>query len=215
DLWDRYLNGNLFFQFKIHSLGEWLLDTPFYNTHKKLTENGFASDYISDDFVNQIKFKQGELQLPGGRYKALVVPDCNIIPLSTLEKLLDLKRQGANIIFRGIPKGVPGFNAYEERSSKLEALSQQIVESDDVLEDLANLGVKNETLVAQGLKYIRREINGEKIYYIVNHSAKRISEIPLNFSTAQVTVFNPLNGEIGKAKIQKQHDQTIVQLVME
>src|SRR5690606_36996894 len=37
----------------------------------------------------------------------------------------------------------------------------------------------------------------------------------LNFSTAQVTVFNPLNGEIGKAKIQKQHDQTIVQLVME
>lgn len=215
DLWDRYLDGTLFFQFKIHSLEQWLLDTPFYNAHKQLTENGFASDYISDDFVRQIKFKQGELVLPGGRYKALVVPDSRIIPLSTLEKLLDLKKQGASIIFLGVPDAVPGFNAYTKRTSKLKKLGQQVATTKDLVGDLVEVGVKNETLVRGGLKYIRREINGEKIYYIVNHTPNTLTEIPLNFSTSQITVFNPLNGEARKAKIRRQEDKTIVQLVIE
>src|SRR5690606_21040360 len=67
----------------------------------------------------------------------------------------------------------------------------------------------------EGLKYIRRELNGEKIYYIVNHSQQRITKIPLNFATAQVTVYNPLNGEVGKAKIQQQNNTTIVYLEVE
>ncbi|WP_417360940.1 glycosyl hydrolase [Galbibacter sp.] len=215
DLWDRYLDGTLFFQFKIHSLDQWLLDTPFYKTHKKLTENGFGSDYISDDFVGQIAFNHGELQLPGGRYKALVVPDCSIIPLATLEKLLDLKSQGANIVFLGVPDAVPGFNKYAERISKLEELNQKVVQTEDLLGELMNVGVKNEALVKEGLKYIRREINGEKIYYIVNHGDQTISEIPLNILTSQITVFNPLNGEVGKAKIKSNNGKTMVQLVME
>lgn len=215
DLWGSYLEGTLFFQFKIHSLEQWLLDTPFYNTHKSLTENGFGSDYISDDFVAQIEFKNGELILPGGRYKALVVPDCRSIPLPTLEKLLALKAKGATIIFQGVPDAVPGFNAYAQRIAKLEELNQNVVKTSDLLGDLQRAGVKNETLVKQGLKYIRRTINGEKIYYIVNHSAHTIQEFPLNIATTQVTVFNPLNGEVGKARIQNKDGKTMVQLVME
>lgn len=215
DLWNRYLGGSLFFQFKIHSLQEWLLDTPFYNTHKKLTENGFASDYISDDFVKQIAFIDGKLILPGGEYKALVVPQTSYIPLPTLEKLMELKRQGATIIFMGIPEGVPGFNAYERRSEKLHKLTQTLKATQNLFADLVNAGVKNESLVDQGLKYIRRELNGEKIYYIVNHSQQRITEIPLNFTTPQITIYNPLNGSVGKAKIQQQNNRTIVKMEME
>ena len=215
DIWNRYLGGSLFFQFKIHSLQEWLLGTPFYNTHKQLTENGFASDYISDDFISRIKFDQGELILPGGRYKALVVPQSNIVPLPTLEKLLKLKDQGANIIFMGVPDEVPGFKAYQERAKKLHKLTKRLMPTQDLLQDLVNAGVKNESLVGKGLKYIRRQINGEKIYYIVNHSAKRITEVPLNFTTTHITVFNPLNGEVRKANVQQQNDKTIVKLEIE
>ena len=36
DTWDKYQEGNLFFQFKIHSLSEWLYGTSFYDTTKNL-----------------------------------------------------------------------------------------------------------------------------------------------------------------------------------
>ena len=215
DVWDRYLKGSLFFQFKIHSLDQWLLETPFYDTHKKLTRNGFASDYISDKFIQQIVYKQGKLVLPGGAYKALVVPDVKHMPLGTLEKLLSLKKQGATILFLGLPETVPGFDAHQEGTSTLKAMSRSLQKTDDILGSLLDGGVKNEPLVSTGLKYIRREINGEKIYYIVNHTATTTTEFTLNFSTPQLTVFNPLNGNVGKAEIRQYADKTKVQLVME
>lgn len=215
DTWDLYLDGDLFFQFKIHSLEQWLLDTPFYRTHKKLTENGFASDYISDAFISQIEFKQDDLLLNGAAYKALVVPDCEIIPLKTLEKLLDLKQKGANIIFLGAPSAVPGFKDYLKRTSNFKKMTQDLAITDNLIGDLNRAGVKNEPMVRSGLKFIRRQIGDEKIYYLVNHTPKTITEIPLNFKTSQVTVFNPLNGEVKKAKIRPLDHTTLVYLDME
>ncbi|HEX9826157.1 MAG TPA: glycosyl hydrolase, partial [Flavobacteriaceae bacterium] len=64
DTWDKNFEGNLFFQFKIHSLDEWLHDTPFYNTTKKLMGNGYGVDFISDNFISQATFKDGLIVLP-------------------------------------------------------------------------------------------------------------------------------------------------------
>lgn len=215
DNWNMYLDGKLFFQYGIHSLNEWLINTSFYQTNKKLSAHGFASDYISDDFVQQIKFEDGKLVLPGGTYKALVVPECEIMPLKTLEKLRSLQQQGAGIVFLGMPKTVPGFNAFKERETKLKNRSSQLSISTDLLEDLKEMEVKNEDMVSMGLKFIRRDIDGEKIYYIVNHTDETIQEITLNKTTDQVTIYNPLNREFGKAQITKQGDRTKLKLSMD
>ncbi len=80
DIWNEYLNGSLFFQFKIHSLNEWLHGTPFYKTTQSLMKKGYGVDFISDAFIEEATVANGRLVVPGGSYKSLVVPDCRNMP---------------------------------------------------------------------------------------------------------------------------------------
>ncbi|MFL9830451.1 glycosyl hydrolase [Flavobacterium sp. ST-87] len=220
DTWGKNLGGNLFFQFKIHSLKEWLHGTPFYDTTKKLMENGYGVDFVSDAFIAQAKVKDGMLVLPGGSYKSLVVPNCDKMPLPTLEKLIALKKEGAHIIFEGLPKSVPGFNDYQAQNEKLEALlssNKTIVNPvSDLFKALAEANEQPETLVTTGLKFIRRDLDGEKIYYLVNHTAKTIEGfIPLAVANKEVLILDPLNRKTGNAIVKKERQTTLVKLRIE
>lgn len=220
DTWGKNLGGNLFFQFKIHSLDEWLHDTPFYNTTKKLMDNGYGVDFISDNFIAQATFKDGLIMLPGGNYKSLVIPNCEKMPMATLEKLIALKKSGAPIIFEGLPNSVPGFYNYEAKNSKL---SQVISENSgllsltsNVFKDLETAKVYPETLVKTGLKFIKRAIDGEKIYYIVNHTSQIIDDyIPLAIENKEVIILDPLTKKYGNALVKKETNATLVKLRIE
>jgi hypothetical protein len=140
--------------------------------------------------------------------------------LATLEKLIALKKEGANIIFQGLPSSVPGFNEYEAQNKKLAALilenKNSIEPVSDVFTALQNAQLFPETLVNTGLKYIRREIDGEKIYYLVNHTSKTIDGfIPLRVGNKEVVIFDPLTKEFGNAIVQKKTDVTLVKLKIE
>ncbi|MFI0430313.1 glycosyl hydrolase [Mariniflexile sp. HMF6888] len=220
DTWGKNLGGNLFFQFKIHSLNEWLHDTPFYNTTKKLMSNGYGVDFISDNFIAQATFKDGLIMLPGGNYKSLVIPNCEKMPMATLEKLIALKKSGAPILFEGLPNSVPGFYNYEAQNSKL---SQVISENNSLLnltsnlfKDLETAKVYPETLVKTGLKFIKRAIDGEKIYYVVNHTSKIIDDyVPLATENKEVIILDPLTKKYGNALVKKETNTTLVKLRIE
>lgn len=217
DVWDDYLNGSLFFQFKIHSLQEWLIGTPFYTTTRKLMNKGYGVDFISDAFIAEAKVVDGQLVLPGGTYKSIVIPDSDKMPLKTLEKLILLKKDGAHIVFEGLPESVPGFHRYEAQNKELKGL---IEGNREILEPVANsISALNamerypETLVGTGLKFIRRDVEGNKIYYIVNHTAKAVEEfIPLQIKTDQVTIYDPLTQKHGKAAIKNKGATTLVKV---
>ncbi|HET8735320.1 MAG TPA: glycosyl hydrolase, partial [Pricia sp.] len=208
DVWDEYLNGTLFFQFKIHSLDEWLHGTTFYKTTKKLMAKGYGLDFISDRFVEKATVKKGKIILPGGSYKSLVVPDCEKMPLATLQKLLTLKKAGAHIIFEGWPESVPGFHDHEKRTDEMAYLiasnGTSTEPTQDVFGALAKAEVHPETLVESGLKFIRRDIGGEKLYFLVNHTAKKVDTyLPLGATAKAVAILDPLNGNTGTAAIRK------------
>jgi hypothetical protein len=220
DTWGKYHDGSLFFQFKIHSLSEWLKGTTFYDTTQNLMKNGYGVDFISDNFIAQAQVKDGKIVLPGGTFKSLIIPACDKMPLATLEKLIALKKAGGAIIFQGLPTTVPGYYEYENQNKKLAALIEEnkknIPAVSDVFEALAKAQVYPETLVNSGLKYIRRTIDGEKIYYLVNHTAKAIDGfIPLQIGNKEVVIFDPLTKEYGNAIVQKKSDATLVKLHLE
>ncbi|MFG6687292.1 glycosyl hydrolase [Mariniflexile sp. HNIBRBA6329] len=220
DTWGKNLGGNLFFQFKIHSLDEWLHDTPFYKTTKKLMENGYGVDFISDSFIAQATFKDGLIVLPGGNYKSLVIPHCEKMPMATLEKLIALKNAGASIIFEGLPNSVPGFHNYEAQNSKLSQLisknSSILNLTSNVFKDLETAKVYPETLVKTGLKFIKRDVDGEKIYYVVNHTSKTIDDyIPLAIKNKEVIILDPLTKKYGNAIVKKETNATLVKLRIE
>lgn len=219
DVWNTYLNGSLFFQFKIHSLEEWLHNAPFYSTTKSLIQKGYALDFVSDNFIAKAQYKDGKIILPGGNYKTLVVPSCKYMPLETLKNLVALKKQGAHVIFQNLPESVPGFNNYKEENDKLKQLLDDNKEtfqpSKDIFSDLTNVKVYPETLVETGLKYIRRDNNGEKTYYLVNHTSKTINQfIPINSHSKNVILIDPKTNKCGKAELKMKGDKTLVKVAI-
>lgn len=220
DTWDKYQKGNLFFQFKIHSLAEWLYETSFYDTTKSLMKKGYGVDFISDNFIAEAKVVDGKIVLPGGTFKSLVIPECKKMPLATLQKLIDLKKAGAKIIFEGLPESVPGFNDYLKQEQELKnilAANKEITTPvSDIFKTLEDAQIYPETLVNSGLKFTRRTIDGEKIYYLVNHTPKTIeSFIPLEIGNKEVVIFDPLNRNFGNAIVQKSAKNTLVKLKIE
>lgn len=216
DVWDDYLDGTLFFQFKIHSLDEWLHGTHFYKTAKKLLNKGYGVDFISDNFIEAAKVVEGNIVLPGGSYKSLVIPDCEKMPLKTLEKLLDLQKEGAHIIFEGLPESVPGFYRYMEQNlvlAKMIEAHKNETKIGDALTLLDAQQIYPEALVQTGLKFIRRDIDGEKIYYLVNHTANTVNTfVPLQVKTDGVVLYDPLTQIYGQASIEKKGSITKVKV---
>ncbi len=219
DVWNEYLNGSLFFQFKIHSLNEWLHGTPFYKTTQSLMKKGYGVDFISDAFIEEATVVNGRLVVPGGYYKSLVVPDCQNMPLKTLQKLIALKQQGAPIIFEGLPESVPGFYNYELQNRELSRLISENPSETTPVQNIDSAleaaGILPETLVHSGLKFIRRDVAGGKIYFLVNHTANDIhSFIPLRTDAEEVLILDPLSRLYGKASIKKENEQTMVKVDM-
>jgi len=215
DVWNKDLP--LFFQFKIHSLDEWLTDSSFYGISKQLQQKGWSSDFVSDQLLRNALVENGLIKVPGGHYKSLIVPNCKMMPLETLEKLIALKKAGGNVIFNGIPESVPGFHEFEKRSQSLKStidnneLELEIVS--DIPNKLKDLGILPEELTTTGLKFIRRDVDGGKVYYLVNHTAESIDTyIPLNAEFTEVDIYDPLKGIIGKGKTKKDGERTSVRV---
>jgi len=220
DAWDKYQKGTLFFQFKIHSLSEWLYETSFYDTTKSLIKKGYGVDFISDNFIAEAKVVNGNISLPGGTFKSLIVPSCKKMPLATLKKLIELQKAGAKIIFQGLPESVPGFNDYKNQEAKLQSVLAENKEAvkpvSNIFEMLENAQIYPEALVNTGLKFIRRNVDGEKIYYLVNHTPKTIDGfIPLEIGNKEVVIFDPLNRNYGNAIVQKTDKNTLVKIKIE
>ena len=220
DVWDKYQKGNLFFQFKIHSLSEWLHETSFYDTTKSLMKKGYGIDFISDNFIADAKVVDGKISLSGAAFKSLIVPSCKKMPLATLQKLIALQKQGAIIIFEGLPESVPGFNDYKKKEQELQNLltaNKELAKPvSDIITALENAEILPEALVNTGLKYIRRDLDGEKIYYLVNHTPKTIDEfIPIEIGNKEVIILDPLTRQAGNAIVKKSASNTLVKIRIE
>src|SRR5690606_7434366 len=124
-------------------------------------QKGYGVDFVSDNFIEKASTENGEILLPGGSYKSLVVPATKYMPLETLKKLIALQKQGANIIFQNLPETIPGFKDYKLRHNEMHQLlldNKLIINpSKNIFTDLEMAQVEPERLVETGLKYIRRD----------------------------------------------------------
>ncbi len=206
EVWARFLKGSLFHQFKIHSLDEWLYGTSFYEMAKKLMQTGYGVDFISDQFLSKATVENGKLRLPGGLYHSLVVPQSDQLPLKTVEKLIQLKKEGAHIIFEGLPNTVPGYHNFEARTATLRNLIAEnatfIAPTPKVVEALKSQQLLPEQITQTGLKFIRRAVGKEKTYFLVNHTNKAFEGfLPLQVKTNSVLLMDPQHATFGKAKL--------------
>ncbi|SDR15603.1 Glycosyl hydrolases family 2, sugar binding domain [Chryseobacterium soldanellicola] len=210
--------------FKVHNVEKWLQPTPFYDDLKKLGKMGYSLDMISDKIISESKSENQKIQTgkEGSSYQVLIIPELTYLPETTLGDILKLAQNGALIIFQNEPKDVPGNFEVEKRRNQLKSLWNQIlfqnqgenvkiasfgkgkiVLSSDVEKGLEYLKIQREKLTDTGLKFIRRQFDGGKYYYIVNHTSKEINQfVPINYTGKQTTIMNPENGDFGVAEMQ-------------
>ncbi len=231
DLWHD--QGERMLLFDIHKMDK--RAPKFINTVHKINESGYDVDYISDQFIRNTKCVDGMLQTKGGtKYKAIIIPAVKKMPDDVLAHLISLAEQGAKIIFmENYPEDVPGFSQLENRRAHFKSLIGQlpsisnfketvsnslkkgtVITGSDFLKTLSATGVANEEMKTQyGLQCIRRSNESGYHYFIASLQPKDVEAwVNLGVKAASVVIYNPLNGESGKARTRQVDGRTQVYL---
>lgn len=188
---------------------EWFADQPLGKTAKALWENGYAFDYVSDKLLQAAAVEAQVVRLGDGAYRAILVPDCEHIPVATMQKLAALADSGARVIFADrVPQDVPGLADLEKRRAAVRGLAAKFVATPAAELDaaLSRSGVRREHALAglDGVQFARREIDGDTLYFIVNGGKQ-----PLDHSvflmgavlSKQAAILDPMTGRIGLAPV--------------
>jgi len=225
------------------SRAEWFEGQPIGKTAHELWNRGYAFDYVSDRQLQAAKVVGGKIQMPGGDYKVIVVPECKFMPLETFQKLVAIAESGAEIIFLGgIPNDVSGQNDLEKHRAeflstkskvKLEAVGKGLYQA-KIGKGFIGAGYTNtgtwalhilgmtpriepESMTETGLSFIRRSFDGGWNYFIANRSDKfsLLGEwVPLGREAKSVVVLDPMTGKSGVAPLRQTNGLTQVYLML-
>ena len=204
----------------------WFESQPIGKTAKELWEKGYAFDYVSDAQLKTAKVVEGTIQMPGGKYQVIVVPECKYMPLESFKRLLALTEKGVPVIFeKQLPSDASGLSQLEKKRGEFKKLvsklSFQTRESHAGNWEEANLGkgfvfiqdsVSNlfcvnaccEPIAQCGLSFVRRSFDDGWNYFIANRTETHFNGwITLGHPSRTVTVLDPLSGKSGVATVVK------------
>ena len=219
DLWHD--PGGLQQSLSVHRPERWLYGRPFYRVAQELEAAGYAVDYVSDRQVQALEWRDHRLVAPGGGYRAILIPPTRLIPLPTLERLVDLAERGAVVlVVDALPSDVPGLGALAERRQRLEGLRARLTLSDtpehgirhadvgrgrffvgpDPLRLTERAGVAREPMAERGLQFVRRANADGRHYFVANLGGSAFDAwVPLSGRADAVAFFDPLSGRSGVA----------------
>jgi hypothetical protein len=233
-VYDAWNNTNgLDMPFRIHDINVWLYPTAFYKNIVDLQHKGFSIDFVSDKMMKD-KWERN-LYTKRGKYDVYLISECNLMPVSTLKNIINLAKDGDIVVMQALPKDVPGLDKLDEQRAELRQLMEslsfkkidedisefitgkgKIILSSDVQKGLEYANLKRETLTDIGLKFIRRQVNDGKYYYIVNHTANAIDTvITIQTQSGSVAILDPQTGIIGLAKSNSGNNTTNVKIQLQ
>jgi len=230
-IYDHWHNPNGMVQLiRIHG-PDWFDDQNISKTARELWKVGYGFDYVSDRELAGASVVNGKVQVPGGSYQVIVVPECTYMPLATLKQLRALAEAGAKVIFQNqFPSDVPGLGDLEGQRAEFKAQIARLSQPDTawagmgggkigkgvVLRGNLELGlsatdVRREVLADDGLSFIRRSFDGGSHYFIANRGDSNFDGwITLARPAKSVVVLDPMTGNEGVAAIQPMGDQVRV-----
>jgi hypothetical protein len=208
EVWRKQKNDLFIRLFDVHKSKDWLQSSSFGHLAQRLWDKGYTFDYVSDRMLAGINVEQGNLVSGKARYKVIVVPSIQHIPLETLNRLLDLAKKGATVVFENdIPTDVPGLTDLEKQRSSiltlrsgLLSLPLRIKVSPKVTETLSEMKIYAEEMATQGLEFIRKQSGDSTVYFISNLSDKFNEDwVQLATPAKTVEIYDPLSGKRGRA----------------
>lgn len=200
----------ILYKLSVHNAKDWLYPTPFYRTARALDSLGYAFDYVSDDQLFEASVIDKTLKTPGGKYKALVVPRCDYMPLKTMRAVKAMADHGFPVIFIDkMPDKAPGYHEFEKREHELAELTASMKNVDIFQDDgsegiekaLAVAEVKKEDFPAYGIPFIRRKRDDGYTYFISNlyRGTALDDTVMLAVEAKDVIITDPVTGISCKA----------------
>jgi hypothetical protein len=202
------------------SRGGWFEGQNIGKVAHELWNRGYTFDYVSDAQLLKAKVTRGAIQMPGGDYQVIVVPECKYMPLETFKQLVSLAKKGAVVIFQNdLPKDDPGARDLAAREEEFQKFKSSIpleernivvgklkaarfghgaVMAGDLAPLLKICGVPRESMTDSGLYFIRRSAADGGNYFIVNRGATNFDGwVALDRLTESAACFDPLTGTVG------------------
>ena len=122
DAWSRMQPG------KVH-LFEMLRDHVGTTLVSSLLDAGFTFDVVDDQRLQiDARVEGRELVIGKARYKAVVVPNAEIVPAQTMDLLVAFARAGGTVVAtRRLPSQAPGFRATAEQHAHVAKAAASVV----------------------------------------------------------------------------------------
>lgn len=192
----------------IHDQAKWLWPTAFYRTAMELWNTGHPYDFVSDHLLEKARVVDGAIEMGNVRYPVLSLPGVKRMPLDTLRRVLSLAEAGATVVFTdGLPDDVPGFHQHDEKQAQLLLLlkpfagksgeikvgkGRVVINPTSLPKELEARGIVSESMVAEGLRFVRRTHEGGYHYFIANRGTKRFhGDLRLSVPFQSAVVLDP------------------------
>src|SRR5262249_7782446 len=125
DGWAHFTSGN-------PHLIEILRERVGSDVLNTILESGYNFDFFDDDVLLKTgRVEQSHLVLGSARYRVVVLPNVERIPLATMRKLEEFTRSGGIVIAtRRLPAIVPGLKATAAEQTELQNIVKRLFEGD-------------------------------------------------------------------------------------
>ncbi len=183
----------------------------------RIFESGYNLDFFDDGALEQRgRVDKNELALGPNKYRVVVLPNVERIPLTTLKKLDEFVQNGGILIAtKRLPDIAPGFKTTEAERAELRAVAQRLfvgpnAKAHFVKDENAELGTTLKRLLtpdlalspaAPDVAFVRRKTADADIYFVVNTS-NQTQRLAATFREArgrQAEWWNPMNGQVSEA----------------
>ncbi|UCG49329.1 MAG: hypothetical protein JSU94_05995 [Phycisphaerales bacterium] len=221
--------GGMLRRWEVWNQNSWFNGSTFQRVVKRLWNRGYTFDYVSDRLLARVRSSPAHLESCGAKYQAVIVPECRFMPIGTMEKLIDLAKAGATIIFQeNMPRDVPGLGALAIRQERLREIlaavavsnsrhpgirkatigSGQFLIGRDIEQMLGLTGVRRESIVdTNGINFVRRAYQEGYYYFIANMGELNFDGwITLGTKAISAAILDPLSSTQGLAAIDKQQN---------
>ena len=195
-------------------------------------EAGYNLDFFDDDVLQQIgKVEKGALSLGANKYKAVILPNVERIPLATLRKLEEFAQNGGVIIAaRRIPNVAPGYKATDAERKEIQEISARIFSGANtkaavVKDEKMELAGKLNSLLhpdfalekpVNEIGFIHRHTENAEIYFVVN-SSNLTQNLNATFRVKgmEAEIWNPMGGNVIGASTTENNSTTKLLFTLE
>ncbi len=168
----------------------------------QVLDAGYGFDFVDDGALDQAL----------SRYKIVVFPGVETIPLETVRKLAQFAQRGGHLVAtRRLPERAPGYLATEAEHREVVESARRLLEPNFVADEKTGLGSKLNALLradvaltppAPEIGFVHRSVDGAEVYFLANTgNQRRSATAAFRVEGMQAEWWDPLTGRTSAAEI--------------